>query len=137
MSLVLHLRIAGALLILLALAHCHIARLYRWEEEAARLSPFNRQVLLVHAFFIALTVALMGALALFWPRELATRSALGLPISAGLTLFWAIRLYFQWFVYDRSLWAGKRFETLIHFAFTAMWIYLTGLFALCLRVQLA
>lgn len=136
-ALVLNLRIAGALLIGLAVAHIHIGERFRWREESGRLSPFNRQVLLVHAFFIALTVGLMGALALIWPRALVAPSPLGFPVTAGLTVFWAIRLCFQLFVYEPALWRGKRFETAIHVAATAFWLYLTVLFAFCARLQMS
>lgn len=135
--LLVNLRIGGALLIALALAHVQFSKRFRWREESARLSPFNRQVLLVHAFFIALAIGLMGLLMLGWPRALATPSVLGKPITAGLAIFWAIRLYVQWFVYDRELWRGKRFETAVHLAFTAFWAYLTVLFACCLALQIA
>ncbi len=134
--LLLNLRFAGALLIALALAHAPIAKHFHWREESARLSPFNRQVLLVHAFFIALTVGLMGGLALGWAPLLATPNPLGAPVAGGLAIFWGVRLYCQWFVYDRALWRGKSFETAVHIVFSLCWIYLTGLFGLCLKLQL-
>jgi len=131
------LRVAGALLVALAFAHQPISRRFLWREESARLSPFNRQVLLVHAFFIALTVGMMGVWALFWPDALATPSALGVPVTAGLTIFWTVRLYVQCFVYDRALWRGKRFETAAHVAATLFWAFLALVFGLCLGRQLA
>ena len=136
-ALVLNLRIAGALLLGLACAHVHICQRFQWRQEAGRLSPFNRQVLLVHAFFIALTVGLMGALASFWPAALVARSPLGLPVTAGLSLFWTVRLFVQLFVYDSALWKGKRFESAAHVLFTLFWLYLTLLFGWCARLQLA
>ncbi len=130
------LRLGGAALIALAFAHLPISRRFEWRQESLRLSPFNRQVLLVHAFFIALAVGMMGVGMLFWPNALATPSALGVPVTAGLTVFWAIRLYVQWFVYDHALWRGKGFETLVHAGFTALWGFLAVLFALCFVRQI-
>lgn len=134
--LVINLRVAGTLLIALALLHVPIAIRFRWREESARLSPFNRQVLLVHAFFIALTVGLMGLLAAFWPEALTAKNPLGPPVAGGLTLFWGVRLYCQWFVYDRNLWRGKTFESAVHLIFTLFWIYLTTIFTCCWRLQM-
>ena len=134
-ALILCLRIAGGLLMVLAAAHVPICRHFHWQEEAKTLSPFNRQVLLVHAFFIALAVGLMGALVFFWARALTEPSALGFPVAAGLTLFWSARLFVQLFVYDRALWRGKRFETTMHVLFTAFWTYLVFVFAWCARLQ--
>ena len=130
-----NLRFAGALLVILAVGHHPISKHFRWREESERLSPFSRQVLLVHAFFIALTVGLMGFLALFWTDALIVPSPLGAPVAGGLTIFWAARLYCQLFVYEGDLWRGKRFETAAHVAFTAFWIYLTGLFSWCWLLQ--
>jgi hypothetical protein len=137
MTTALALRIAGALLLLLALAHVPIARRFEWRTDAMRLSPFNRQVMLVHAFFVALTVGLMGLLTLGWADQLVTPNPLGVPVAAGLTIFWAARLYCQWFVYERALWRHKRYETVVHMGFTILWAFLTVVFAWCLRLQLA
>jgi hypothetical protein len=135
-TLVLAVRVAGVILLVLAVAHVPIATRLEWQTDAQRLSPVNRQVMLVHAFFVALTVGLMGALTLGWAEALVTPSALGKPVAAGLTLFWAVRLYFQWFVYDRALWRHRAFETRVHVLFTILWTYLTVVYACCLRLQL-
>jgi len=135
-TLVLALRVAGVILLLLAVAHVPIATRLEWRADAQRLSPVNRQVMLVHAFFVALMVGLMGVLTLGWAEALVMPSALGKPVAAGLTLFWAARLYFQWFVYDRSLWRHRAFETRVHVLFTILWTYLTVVYACCLRLQL-
>jgi len=41
-------------------------------------------------------------------------------------------LWMQWFLYDRELWRGKPFETIMHFSFTALWIALTVTFSAAL-----
>jgi hypothetical protein len=135
-TLVVALRLAGVILLLLAVAHVPIATRLEWRTDAQRLSPVNRQVMLVHAFFVALTVGLMGALTLGWADALATPSPLGTPLAAGLTVFWAVRLWFQWFVYERALWRHRAFETRVHVLFTILWTYLTVVYAWCLRLQL-
>jgi hypothetical protein len=137
MTLILQLRIVGVLLVVLGLAHAHFCERFAWVEESRRLSAFNRQVLLVHAFFIALAVGLNGLLALFWAPALAAPSALGFPVNAGLALFWLVRLFFQLFIYEAALWRGKRLETAAHVAFTAFWAYLALLFAFCARLQMS
>ena len=135
--LLINLRVAGSLLIVLSLSHVPLAKHFRWREESALLSSFNRQVFLVHAFFVGMTVGLMGLLALSWAPALITPNPLGVPVTAGLAIFWAVRLFCQWFIYDRALWRGKPFETAVHIVFSLCWSYLTALFALCLRLQLA
>lgn len=129
------LKVAGLLLIGLSLMHAFFGRRFAWAEELPRLSLLNRQIFQVHCFFIALTVGLMGVLALCWSEALVTRSPLGQAITAGLTIFWTCRLVFQWMVYDWALWRGRRFETAVHWLFTGLWSFLTGVFGWAFAVQ--
>ena len=137
MTLSLHLRIAGALLLLLATSHVLFQRQFRWGEELARLSILNRQIFLVHNFFIVLVVALMGAVSLLAPDALLERTRLGAWVLGGLALFWATRLALQFFVYDASLWRGDRLRTTVHVVFAALWSYLTVVYGCGLWGQLA
>ena len=57
-------------------------------------------------------------------------------MSWSYAAFWAIRLYFQWFVYRADLWRGKRMETAMHFWFTLIWTALALLFAACGLAQM-
>lgn len=120
-----HLRIAGALQILLALAHLAFPHRFRWPEELARLSLLNRQIFVVHTLFVCFVLVLFGALSLLAPDTLLERTRLAHFVNGGIAAFWALRLFCQWFVYDRRLWRGKRFETAVHVVATVLWLYLT------------
>ena len=122
-----HFKIIGALLIVLALVHIAFPKYFNWDEELKSLSLINRQLMTVHTFFIALTVFLMGLLCLTSSNELVETS-FGKKISLGLGIFWAFRLFIQFFGYSTELWKGKRFETLIHIIFSLLWIYLSVMF---------
>ena len=54
------LELCGLLMIGLALLHLISPTYFHWKEELARISLINRQIMIVHTFFIALTVFLMG-----------------------------------------------------------------------------
>jgi hypothetical protein len=123
------LKSAGALLIGLSLLHAVFPRRFSWNTELQQLSLLNRQIMVVHCFFIALMVGLMGFLCLCFTDALLTPSALGQPVAAGLTLFWGCRLGAQFFVYDSALWRGHRFNTVMHVLFSLLWIFFTGVFA--------
>jgi hypothetical protein len=123
------LRFAGALQIALALLHLAFPKRFHWKEELARLSPLNRQIFLVHTFFICLVLMLVGSLSLFAPRSLLEKTALAPLVLGGIAGFWAMRLLFQWFVYDRSLWRGNGFNTAMHWLFSALWAYLAAVYA--------
>ncbi len=81
----------------------------------------------VHTFFIALTVLLMGVLCLTSSVQLI-ETDLGKKICLGFGIFWAIRLFIQFFVYSSKLWKGKIFETIIHIVFSFLWVYLSYVF---------
>ncbi len=117
-----HLKIIGSLLILLALIHVFFSKYFKWEKELNSLSLINRQMMTTHTFFIAFTVFLMGLLCLTSSTELMNTN-LGKKISLGLGLFWFIRLFFQLFVYSKHLWKGKIFETSMHILFSMLWTY--------------
>jgi hypothetical protein len=135
MALILHLRIVGASLLCLAVAHIYFGRRLGWREDLVKLTPINRQIFLVHAFFICLTLGLMGILSLLFPETLVARSPLGRLVLVGLVIFWGTRLIFQWFVYDVAHWRGHRENTVAHILFTLLWAYYTGVFAMTLRGQ--
>lgn len=136
-DLLLHLRIVGASLLILAVAHIYFGRRLGWKDDLVKLSAINRQIFLVHAFFICLTLGLMGILAMVFPEALLSRSALGKLVLAGLVIFWGMRLIFQWFVYDAAHWRGHRGNTVVHVLFTLLWAYYTAVFAIALRGQYA
>lgn len=130
------LRIVGASHIVLALAHIPIARHLHWEADLLDTSLLTRQIFWSHTFFVCVVLFLMGALGVYAPRTLLVPSELGLYVTGGLTLFWSLRLIFQWFVYERVLWLGKPFETAIHVLFSATWITYTAVYALAFKDQL-
>jgi hypothetical protein len=123
-----HLRVAGALQILLALLHLAFPKRFQWKEELARLSPLNRQIFIVHTFFICLVLVLIGTLSLLAANTLLEPSRLSRLVLGGITLFWALRLLCQFFVYDASLWRGQRFNTVMHGVFSLLWFYLTAVY---------
>lgn len=122
-----HFKIIGIILIVLALVHSIFPKYFNWRQELQSLSLVNKQMMVVHTFFIALTVFLMGLLCLTSSTELIT-TKLGKTISLGLGIFWSIRLFIQFFGYSAALWKGKPFETIVHIVFSLLWLYLSIIF---------
>jgi hypothetical protein len=125
------LRIAGTVLLLLAALHWPISRSLKWRQESLLLSPANAAVFRVHAVFICLILVLMGLPCIAEPRVFLERTRAGGWLAWTFAAFWTARLYIQWFVFPRTLWLGKRFETRVHFTCTAIWIFLAVLFLVC------
>lgn len=124
---VLHFKIIGVLLIALALIHIIFPKYFKWDQELQSLSLINRQMMIVHTFFVALSVLLMGLLCITSSNELIT-SNLGKKVSLGFGIFWSIRLLVQFFGYSSELWKGKKFETMMHILFSLFWLYLSIIF---------
>lgn len=122
-----HLKIIGVLLIVLALVHVFFPKYFQWRKQLISLSLINRQMMIVHTFFIAFTVFLMGLLCVTSSEEIVNTS-LGKKIAIGLAIFWTVRFFIQLFVYSPQLWKGKRFETFMHFLFSILWIYISVIF---------
>src|ERR1700704_3282171 len=78
----LHLKIIGALLIILALLHFFFPKYFNWKQELSSLSIINRQMMYVHSFFVAFVVFLMGLLCLTSSHDLLT-TTLGKRVSLG------------------------------------------------------
>ncbi|HTL27924.1 MAG TPA: hypothetical protein VL282_01835 [Tepidisphaeraceae bacterium] len=129
---ILLLRIAGMLLVLLAVVNLFVPRRCRWADDLPRMSLLNRQIFVVHAAFIVLTVLMMAGVTLTLPHDLMAPSRLSRAMLAGMAIFWFARLLVQWFYYDRAIWRGDRLNTVMHFAFTLLWCYLSGTFAFAL-----
>ena len=125
----LHLKIIGILLILLALVHIVFPKYFKWKTELSSVSPINREMIYVHAFFIAFVVFLMGLLCLTSATDLTT-TTFGKRISLGLGIFWTARLLIQFFGYSATLWKGKTFETTMHVLFSILWTYFSAVFIL-------
>ncbi|AEE49433.1 hypothetical protein [Haliscomenobacter hydrossis] len=122
-----HFKIIGIVLMVLAFIHAIFPKFFNWDKELAALSLINRQMMVVHTFFIALIVFLMGLLCLSSAHELMETN-LGKKIVLGLGIFWSTRLFMQFFGYSADLWKGKRFETTVHILFTLLWTYLSVIF---------
>ncbi len=122
-----NLHFIGILLMALALVHVIFPKYFNWREELSQLSLMNRQMMVVHTFFIALTVFLIGLLC-FSSASMLTGTLLGKRIGLGFAVFWTIRSGVQFFVYSPALWKGKAFETTVHIVFSLFWIYLSGIF---------
>jgi hypothetical protein len=123
------LKITGFALMALALIHLSFPKYFSWKKDLQAVSLVNKQMMYVHTFFIGVTVFLMGVFCVFCTADMIN-TRLGKQVSLGLSVFWGIRLIFQFFVYSPRLWKGKRFETAMHILFSLIWIYLTIIFLL-------
>jgi hypothetical protein len=122
-----HFKIIGIILVFLAVIHAAFPRYFKWQEDLKPLSLINRQMMIIHTFFVALVVFLIGIMCLTNSHDLV-ETKFGQQISLGIGLFWGIRLIIQFVGYSSKLWKGKTFETIMHILFSLLWAYLTWAF---------
>jgi len=121
-------RFAGAILVVLGLAHAYFPRRFDWPQHCEGLPLLTRQLFFVHNAFIGFAVFLQGVLCLVLAEDLVRPSRLAGAVLAGLAAFWGARLWTQLFVYKAEHWRGKRFETAVHVAFICLWVYFAASF---------
>lgn len=132
MTMTLHLKICGLLMIALAALHPFFAARFRWREELASVSLLTRQVFWVHSLFIVLVLVLFGTLSLAFSDTLLERTVLAKVVLAGLVIFWGTRFLVQHLIYSPALWRGHRLNTTMHIFFTALWTYLVVVYGAAL-----
>jgi len=131
-TLLLHLRLTGVVMASLVVVNLFVPRRFNWREEMSRLSLLNRQIFQAHSVFLVLTLALFAALLLTSSAALLEPSRLSRAILVGLTIFWGLRMLMQWWFYSPLIWRGHRFNTVMHCVFSAVWVYVTSVFAVAL-----
>lgn len=73
-----------------------------WKEELAKLSPFLRRMFWVYGAFIVLCITSLGVISAVNYSELAAGGILARSFCAFTAVFWGLRLFVQFFVFDAS-----------------------------------
>jgi hypothetical protein len=135
-TLLLHLRLAGVVMASLVVVNLLVPRRFHWREEMSRLSLVNRQIFQAHSVFLVLTLALFSALLLTCGAALLEPTRLSRAVLGGLTIFWGLRMLMEWCFYSPLIWRGHRFNTVMHYTFSVVWVYVTTVFAVALWANL-
>ncbi len=135
-TLLLHLRLAGVVMASLVVVNLLVPGRFHWRDEMSRLSLVNRQIFQAHSVFLVLTLALFSALLLTCGPALLEPTRLSRAVLAGLTIFWGLRMLMQWCFYSPLIWRGHRFNTVMHYTFSVVWVYVTTVFAVALWANL-
>ena len=123
-------RLAGMAILVLALAHVAMPRALNWRQQMASVDLMSRQIHYAHYVFLVVTLMGIGFLALLRAPLLIRDGDLGQSLTGGIAAFFLLRLLFELFFFDSSLWRGDRLRTVGHVAFIALWTTLTATFAL-------
>ncbi len=127
-DLVLHLRIAGVLLLGVGIGHLLLPRALGWPTELQAVSLMTRQVSYVHTYFIGLMCALFGLAATVLTADLLAPDRMAAAVLVGGIAVWGSRLVAELWVFDPSLWRGRWLTVVGHVASTGLWTYQTAVF---------
>ena len=106
--------IAAAQLAVAAL-NLFLVRLLGWRAELARMPLLLREVFVVHAWFISVTLAIFGTVTWRFAPEFAIRShEVFRWLAAGIGSFWTLRTILQITYYSSSHWRGRLDRTVMH-----------------------
>ena len=103
-----------------AVLNLFLVRLLGWRSELERMPLLVREVFVVHAWFISVTLAIFGAVTMrFAPEFAAASHEVFRWLAAGIGGFWALRTILQITYYSSSHWKGRLDRTLIHIVLLA------------------
>lgn len=91
---------------MIATLNFFLPRIMHWEEAVARMPLLVRQVFVIHAWFISITLAIFAVLTWRFPAELRTQP-LGNWLAAAVAIFWGIRTVMQVAYYSPEHWRGQ------------------------------
>lgn len=115
MKLELVLYFVAAAQLAVAVVNLFLVRLLGWKSELQRMPLLVREVFVVHAWFISVTLAIFGALTMRFAPEFATAPhEVFRWLAGGIGAFWALRTVLQITYYSTSHWKGRLDRTIIH-----------------------
>lgn len=130
------LRLVGAALVLLGLAHLVMPRALAWPSEFATLRPLTRQIMYTHTFFIGVTCCVLGLAPLVLATELLVPQRLSVAILAAECVFWGLRWGVQFVAFPPAVWRGAPVTIAGYLGFTVLWTWVVAVFATALGVVL-
>lgn len=113
--LVVCLKLAAVGQFILALLSVLLPRLLDWQKPIEAMPLLVREVFLIHAWFIALTLIIFSALTWRFASEMAGGGQDFLRwFACAIGFFWALRCVMQWTHYSGGHWRGIPSRTAVH-----------------------
>ena len=122
------LRLVGAVLIGLGLAHVALPRALAWRPQFAPLQPLTRQVLYTHTFFIGVMCVLLGLAPLLLTPDLLAPGRVQKAVLGAECVFWGLRWAAQFVAFPPVTWRGSRLYQVGYAGFTLLWTWIVAVF---------
>src|SRR6185369_6122726 len=98
------LRLVGAVLVILGLAHLAMPLGLGWRPEFAALNALTRRIMYTHTYFIGLSCVLLGLAPLALTSDLLTPGPLPASILIAECVFWGLRWCAQFVAFPPAVW---------------------------------
>jgi alginate O-acetyltransferase complex protein AlgI len=121
--------IGGLIHFAILIASVQVPRIFNWNEELARLSPFLRKLFWVYGVFIVLTIIGFGTISVVAAEALAGGSVLARITTGFMASWWFVRLIVQWFVFDTDAFSHNRLWLIGYHGLGLLILALTAIYA--------
>jgi hypothetical protein len=126
------LRLVGAVLVLIGVAHVVLPSALGWPAEFTALRPLTRRIMSPHTCVIGVICIALGLVPLALTDELLAREPMAKVVLAAECLFWALRWCAQFVAFPPALWRNSRLYTASHIGFSLLWTWIVAVFVLAL-----
>lgn len=126
------LRLVGAVLVGLGLAHVALPRVLAWRPQFAGLAPLTRHVLYTHTFFIGVMCVLLGLAPLLLATDLRQPGRVHTAVLGAECVFWGLRWGAQFVAFPPQTWRGSPLYRAGYAGFTLLWTWIVAVFAAAL-----
>jgi hypothetical protein len=92
--------IGGILHFGILLASALVPQVLDWKASLSKLDPLSRNLIWVHGAFIVLVIIAFGVLSVLFAGDLASGTRLARAMCAFIAVFWSLRLFVQFFIFD-------------------------------------
>jgi hypothetical protein len=123
------LRLVGAVLVGLGVAHVALPRVLAWRPQFAALQPLTRHVLYTHTFFIGVMCVLLGLAPLLLTTDLLGPGRVPAAVLGAECVFWGLRWGAQFVAFPPATWRGSRLHQAGYVGFTLLWTWIVAVFA--------
>ena len=115
--------VGGLLHLCITSAGLTMTRVLDWRKNLAPLCGLTRHVIWTHGGFVLLTIVGFGTISVLASRSLASGEPLARAVCAFIALFWAIRLFIQFFVFDARPFLTNRLLAVGYHGLTVVFSY--------------
>ena len=113
----------------IAVLNLFLVRLMNWREDLARMPLLVREVFMVHAWFISITLTIFAALTFRFAPQIASGAAeIFRWLAVCIAGFWGFRTILQVTYYSSSHWRGQPKRLLAHIALLTLYGGFTAIY---------